>query len=71
MTTDKARSASFQFGFAAKYRVAGDAAEKKTIYAQQTYNVGCVIENQIQPGSCNESPAEGIHARRQPSSVPR
>jgi hypothetical protein len=69
MTTDKAKSASFQFGFAAKYRVAGDAVEK-TIYAQQTYNVGCVIENRIQPGSCNESPAEGTHARRQPSTVP-
>jgi hypothetical protein len=55
MTPDKAASASFQFGVAVRYRVASDPDEK-TLHDMQAFNVGCVIENHVDPGSC-ESPA--------------
>ena len=51
MTPDKAAGASFQFGVAVRYRVASDTDEK-TLHHVQTFNVGCVIENQFDPGSC-------------------
>lgn len=51
MTPDKANRSSFQFGFAAKYRLAG-AAEETTLYDFRNFNVGCVIDNRIRPGSC-------------------
>lgn len=51
MTPDKAASASFQFGFAVRYRVASQP-EEQTLHDLQTYNVGCVIENSLRPGSC-------------------
>ncbi len=51
MTPDKAKGASFEFGFAVSYRLAG-ATEETTLYDLQSFNVGCVIDNQIQPGSC-------------------
>jgi hypothetical protein len=54
MTPDKAAGASFQFGFAVRYRVASQP-EEQTLHDLQTYNVGCVIENRLQPGSCRES----------------
>ena len=51
MTPDKAAGTSFQFGFAVRYRVASQP-EEQTLHDLQTYNVGCVIENSLRPGSC-------------------
>ncbi len=51
MTPDKARGASFQFGFAVRYRVASQP-EERTLHDMGTFNVGCVIRNRVQPGSC-------------------
>ena len=51
MTPDKAAGASFQFGIAVRYRVASDPDEK-TLHHVQAFNVGCVIDNQVAPGSC-------------------
>ncbi len=53
MTPDKAERASFRFGFAARYRLAG-AADEITLYKLDTFNVGCVISNGIRPGSCHD-----------------
>jgi hypothetical protein len=57
MTPDKAAGASFQFGVAVRYRVASDP-EEKTLHHVQAFNVGCVIDNQVDPGSCNPPAAE-------------
>jgi len=51
MTPDKAAGASFQFGVAVRYRTASDPDEK-TLHDVQAFTVGCVIENQLDPGSC-------------------
>jgi hypothetical protein len=51
MTPDKARGASFQFGFAVRYRVASQP-EERTLHDMGTFNVGCVIRNRVRPGSC-------------------
>jgi len=51
MTPDKAAGASFQFGVAVRYRTASDPDEK-TLHEVQAFTVGCVIENQLDPGSC-------------------
>ena len=51
MTPDKAAGTSFQFGVAVRYRVASDPDEK-TLHDIQAFTVGCVIENQLDPGSC-------------------
>lgn len=51
MTPDKAAGASFQFGVAVRYRVASDPDEK-TLHDMRSFNVGCVIENHVEPGSC-------------------
>lgn len=51
MTPDKAAGASFQFGIAVRYRAASDPDEK-TLHDMRAFNVGCVIENQLVPGSC-------------------
>ena len=51
MTPDKAAGASFQFGVAVRYRVASDPDEK-TLHHVQAFNVGCVIDNRVNPGSC-------------------
>ena len=51
MTPDKAAGASFEFGVAVRYRIASDPDEK-TLHDMQSFNVGCVIENQLKPGSC-------------------
>jgi hypothetical protein len=51
MTPDKAAGASFQFGFAVRYRVSSQP-EEQTLHDLQTYNAGCVIENALRPGSC-------------------
>jgi hypothetical protein len=56
MTPDKARGASFQFGFAVRYRVASQP-EERTLHDMGTFNVGCVIRNRVTPGSC---PAESL-----------
>ena len=51
MTPDKAAGASFHFGFAIRYRSASQV-EERTLHTVENYNVGCVIENRIRPGSC-------------------
>lgn len=56
MTPDKAAGASFQFGVAVRYRVASEPDEK-TLHHVQAFNVGCVIENQVDPGSCTPAAA--------------
>ena len=68
MTPDKAAGSSFQFGVAIRYRVASDPDEK-TLHDMRAFNVGCVIENQLDPGSCvpadtaNHSADAGASAR--------
>jgi hypothetical protein len=51
MTPDKAAGASFQFGFAVRYRLAS-RPDEQTLHNLSTFNVGCVIKNQVRPGSC-------------------
>ena len=51
MTPGKASGVSFQFGFAVRYSLAS-RADEQTLHSRQTFNVGCVIENRIRPGSC-------------------
>jgi hypothetical protein len=51
MTPDKARGASFRFGFAVRYQLASESAEQ-TLHSMDTFNVDCAIRNRIQPGSC-------------------
>ncbi len=51
MTPDKAAAASFRFGIATKYQVAGQP-EEFTLYDQQHFNVGCAIDNRIEFGAC-------------------
>ena len=51
MTPDKARRATFHFGFAVRYQLASDSAEQ-TLHSMDTFNVDCAIRNRIQPGSC-------------------
>ena len=62
MTPDKAKGASFRFGFAAKYRIAGEVDET-TLMDARTFNVGCAIENRLRPGSCVELPVENAQVR--------
>jgi hypothetical protein len=63
MTPDKAAGASFQFGVAVRYRVASDPDEK-TLHDMQSFNVGCVIENQVDPGSCTPGATADENAQR-------
>jgi len=63
MTPDKADSSTFQFGFAAKYRGARDTTET-TLYDKREFNVGCVIKNRIESGSCDDSPVQEIHVSK-------
>jgi hypothetical protein len=51
MTPDKARGASFRFGFAVRYQLASESAEQ-TLHSMDTFNVDCAIRNRIQRGSC-------------------
>ena len=51
MTPDKAKRATFHFGFAVRYQLASESAEQ-TLHSMDTYNVDCAIRNRIQPGSC-------------------
>jgi hypothetical protein len=51
MTPDKARGASFEFGFAVRYQLASDP-ESRTLHDMDTFNVDCVIRERITPGSC-------------------
>ena len=51
MTPDKAAGASFRFGLAVRYRSASEV-EEQTLHALRDYNVGCVINDRIRPGSC-------------------
>jgi hypothetical protein len=63
MTPDKAAGASFQFGVAVRYRVASDPDEK-TLHHVQAFNVGCVIDNRVNPGSCVPAVAAEEHPQR-------
>ena len=63
MTPDKAAGASFQFGVAVRYRVASDPDEK-TLHHVQAFNVGCVIDNRVTPGSCSPSMAADENPQR-------
>ncbi|MGI9220296.1 MAG: hypothetical protein ACR2QS_04590 [Woeseiaceae bacterium] len=51
MTPDKAKRATFNFGFAVRYQLASESAEQ-TLHSMDTYNVDCAIRNRIQLGSC-------------------
>lgn len=51
MTPDKAKRATFHFGFAVRYQLASESAEQ-TLHAMDTFNVDCAIRNRMQPGSC-------------------
>lgn len=55
MTPDKSDSTSFEFGFAANYRVAG-ATTDSTLYTRRKFNAGCVIDNRLRPGTCIDTP---------------
>ncbi|MDH5344275.1 MAG: hypothetical protein OEW59_00805 [Gammaproteobacteria bacterium] len=61
MTPDKAAGASFQFGFAVRYRLASQPDER-TLHNLHTFNVGCVIENRMRPGSCPSETVADISA---------
>ena len=63
MTPDKAAGTSFQFGIAVRYRVASDPDEK-TLHDMRAFNVGCVIENQLDPGSCVPADTADDNPRR-------
>ncbi len=63
MTPDKAAGASFQFGVAVRYRVASDPDEK-TLHHVQAFNVGCVIDNRVNPGSCVPTVAADENSQR-------
>lgn len=54
MTPDKAGGATFRFGFGARYRLA-EAVEETTLYDLRDFNVGCVINNRVRPGSCRNT----------------
>lgn len=69
MTPDKAKRATFSFGFAVRYQLASESAEQ-TLHSMDTFNVDCAIRNRIQAGSCQpESVAEASSAGENP--VPR
>jgi hypothetical protein len=51
MTPDKAKRATFHFGFAVRYQLASESAEQ-TLHSMDTFNVDCAIRNRIQHGSC-------------------
>jgi hypothetical protein len=73
MTPDKARGASFRFGFAARYRLASEG-EARTLHEMGTFNVDCVIRNRMRPGTCQpESLANARTPRQseQPAGQPR
>lgn len=63
MTPDKAAGASFQFGVAVRYRVAS-GADEKTLHHMQAFNVGCVIDNHLNPGSCVPATAADENLQR-------
>jgi len=68
MTPDKAAGASFQFGFAVRYRLASQPDEQ-TLHNLQTFNVGCVINNRVRPGTCRaETVAD--NGKPQETSIP-
>lgn len=68
MTPDKARGASFRFGFAARYRLASDG-EGRTLHEMGTFNVDCVIRNRMRPGTCQPESLADARAPRD-SGVP-
>lgn len=69
MTPGKAQNASFRFGFAARYRVA-NSSEEQTLYATDTFNVGCTIENRLKPGSCQHEPEVDEEAQQANAAEP-
>lgn len=67
MTPGKAAGASFSFGLAVRYRLATER-DDRSLYATEKFNVGCVIENRLRPGSCLPEPKPA--AVPEPESLP-
>jgi hypothetical protein len=65
MTPDKAAGASFQFGFAVRYRLASQP-EERTLHNLHVFNVGCVIKNRVRPMSCQP---EAVADSRAPQKI--
>lgn len=53
MTPDKAARTTFRFGYAARYQ-RGDGPTETTLHDLRTFNVGCVIQNRLRPGACQD-----------------
>jgi hypothetical protein len=69
MTPDKAKGASFRFGFAVRYQLASQP-EARTLHSVDTYNVDCAIRNRMQPGSCRPESLADARAAPQ-TNMPR
>jgi hypothetical protein len=65
MTPDKAAGASFRFGLAVRYQLATERDER-SLYATEKFNVGCVIENRLRPGSCIPEPEPVVQPAAEP-----
>ncbi len=63
MTPGKADSATFEFGFAVKYSAANRGTEN-TLFENRHFNVGCVIDNRLNPGSCKQPGVEKMQAHQ-------
>lgn len=66
MTPDKAAGASFQFGFAVRYRLAS-RPEERTLHNMHAFNVGCVIKNRVRPMSCQPEALADAGSRQETS----
>lgn len=69
MTPNKAAGTSFDFGFAAAYRAAGDMADT-TLYNMRSFNLGCVIDNPSDAITCFEDESPEAQARGHSQSRP-
>lgn len=69
MTPDKAASTRFRFGYAARYHTGVDAAET-TLHDVRSFNVGCVIDNRLRPGSCRDPDTREAPVSEEQTSAP-
>lgn len=69
MTPNKAAGTSFEFGFAAAYRAAGDVVDT-TLYDMRSFNLGCVIENRSNADTCFDTQSPEAQARGHDQSLP-
>ena len=69
MTPDKAKGASFRFGFAVRYQLASRSAEH-TLHSVDTFNVDCAIRNRMHSGSCQPESVANASAPQE-TRVPR